>query len=125
MHRLPHPLRPTDIWTIFLYHGRRQARAVAKRRVTPFALAKRLPRTSRLTSPMISAFNSPLRDELGDEIGAETFNAALAAVAGFLDAAERRFRRRDRDRVDADHAGFERVADRGGRRGRRREGIGR
>ena len=46
---------------------------------------------------------SALRDEFGDEIGAQAFDATLAAVAAFLDATEWRLRRRDRDRVDADH----------------------
>src|SRR3954447_6216796 len=73
----------------------------------------------------VDVWRSTLRDELGDEIGAEALDAALAAVPGFLDAAERRLRRRDRDRVDADHAGFQRVADRRGRRGRSGEGVGR
>ena len=35
-------------------------------------------------------------------------------MAGFLDATERRFRGRNRDRIDADHAGLDGVAD-GGR----------
>ena len=37
-----------------------------------------------------------LRDELRAQIGLQSFDAALAAVARFLDAAERRLRRRDR-----------------------------
>src|SRR3954468_24004317 len=68
---------------------------------------------------------STLRDELGDQIGAETLDAAFAAMAGFLDAAERRLWRRDGDRIDADHAGLQRVADGGRGRARRGEGIGR
>src|ERR1700728_1265132 len=60
-----------------------------------------------------SSRRSGLRDELGDEVGAEAFGAALAAVTAFLDAAEWCLRRRDHHRVDADHAGFQRVADLG------------
>src|SRR6478752_2580427 len=47
---------------------------------------------------------SPLRDELGDKVGAQPLDAALAAVAAFLDAAERRLGRGDGNRVDANHA---------------------
>src|SRR5262245_20770284 len=73
--------------------------------------------TARVATALASAQTiSALRDEFGDEVGAETLDSALAAVAGFLDAAERRLRRRDRDRIDADHAALERVADRGGGR---------
>src|ERR1700733_5649414 len=61
-----------------------------------------------------------LRDKLGDEVGAQAFDAAFAAVAAFLNTAERRLRCRDRDRVDADHAGFQRIAY--GRCGRVRRG---
>ena len=50
-------------------------------------------------SPQLS-----LRDEFRVEVGAEPLDAAFAAVPGFLHAAERRLGRRDRHRVDADHA---------------------
>src|SRR6516225_2999192 len=66
-----------------------------------------------------------LRDELGVEVGAEPFDAAFAAVAGFLHPTERRFRRRDGNRVDAHHPGRDRVADRGRGRVRTGERIGR
>ena len=68
---------------------------------------------------------SPLRDELGVEVGAEPFGTTLAAVAGLFHAAERRLRRRDRNRVDADHARLHGVADRGCGRVRTRKRIGR
>src|ERR1041385_4468566 len=66
-----------------------------------------------------------LRDELLVHVDLEALDAALVAVAGILDAAERRLRCRDRDAVHADHAGLERIADRG--RGLRRgcEGVSR
>src|SRR5262245_13507237 len=54
------------------------------------------------------AAGSRLRDELRHRVGFEPLDAAFTAVAALLDAAERRFRRRDRHRVDADHAGLER-----------------
>src|SRR5690242_7028444 len=62
----------------------------------------------------------PLRNEFGVEVGAEPLDAAFAAVARLLDAAERRLRRGDGDRIDADHARLHRLADR--RRGRVRAG---
>src|SRR5665647_2888161 len=65
-----------------------------------------------------------LANELRVHIGLQTFDAAFRAVAGLLDAAERRFRRRDRHRVDADHAGLDRIADGDGLRARGGEGIG-
>src|SRR5437870_9681938 len=59
-----------------------------------------------------------LRDELLVHIHLEAFDAALVAVTGILDTAERRLGRRDRHAVDADHTGLQRIADRG--RGLRR-----
>ena len=59
-----------------------------------------------------------LRDELLVGVGLEPFQAAFVAVAGILDAAERRFRRRDHHRIHADHAGLDGIADHG--RGLRR-----
>ena len=59
---------------------------------------------------------SALRNEFGVQVGAEPLDAAFAAMAGFLHAAERRLRRRDGDRIDPHHAGFDRLPDR--RRGR-------
>ena len=47
---------------------------------------------------------SRLRNELRVHIGVQALDAAFRAVAGLLDAAERRLRRRDGDAVDADHA---------------------
>src|SRR6185312_3914525 len=46
---------------------------------------------------------SALRDELRVQVGLQAFDAAFGAVARLLDAAKRRFRRRDSDAVDADH----------------------
>src|SRR3569833_4795397 len=65
-----------------------------------------------------------LADELRVQVRAEAFNAAFGTVAGLLDAAERRLRRRDGDRVDADHARLDRVPDGIRRRARRGEGEG-
>ena len=59
-----------------------------------------------------------LRDELLVGIGLEPFHAAFVAVTGILDAAERRFRRRDHHRIHPDHAGLDGIADHG--RGLRR-----
>src|SRR5262245_38185693 len=95
------------------------------RATVPFALAARgsTRRSERCVRPFVArrpprrgrgCRSSPLRDEFGVEVGAEALDAAFAAVAGFLDAAERRLRRRYRDRVDAHHAGLDRFADGGG-----------
>src|SRR5262245_38949663 len=69
-------------------------------------------------------FRLTLRNEFGIEIGAKPLNAAFAAVAGFFDAAERRLRSRDGNRVDAHHARLHGFADGGRGRVRSREGIG-
>src|SRR5258705_11540209 len=82
-------------------------------------------REQNYTAPRSGATKLPLRDELGGEVGGEPLDAAFAAVAGFLHAAERRLRGRDHHRVDPDHAGLQLVADRGGGRLRTGEGIGR
>src|SRR5262245_8947328 len=54
--------------------------------------------------------SSPLRDELARQVGVEALDAAFMAVARLLDATEWRLGRRDRDTVDADHAGLQRIA---------------
>ncbi len=64
------------------------------------------------TAPGTRACHLSLRDELRVHIRLQTLDAAFRAVARLLDAAERRFRRRNGDRVDADHAGLNRLADR-------------
>src|SRR6188508_1785772 len=72
-----------------------------------------------------TSFASRLRDELLVHVDLEALDAAFVAVTGVLDAAERRLGRRDGDRVHADHAGLERITDRGGGLRRRREGVSR
>src|ERR1044072_5096324 len=76
-------------------------------------------------NPPYEASDSRLRDELLVHVDFKALDAALVAVAGVLDAAERRLGRRDRDAVHADHAGLERIADRGRGLRRGREGVGR
>ena len=59
--------------------------------------------------------SSPCEMNLVFMIGLQAFDAAFGAVAGLLDAAERRLRRRDGDGIDAHHAGLDGIADGGGR----------
>src|SRR5262245_7679636 len=63
---------------------------------------------SSSSTPLVRS--SRFRDELGHETGLESLDAFLGAVAALLHAAERRFRHRDREAVDPDHAGLDLLA---------------
>src|SRR5690606_9712270 len=103
--------------------GYRASLTPAARRETPrsrLAGPSRCLTPTGCQTPAVDSLASPLgnhlymRDELGDQVAVEGFQAAFAADAAVLDAAERRFGQGAAEMVDVDHAGFQPVADLGG-----------